>query len=123
MDLIRRLARFGLVTCLLLVTVGSLLPGGVAPPHPMNGLVVHALAYGVLGVGASLASETRSALLAALIFVWSVLIELAQGLLVPGRDGNPFDVAANAFGVMAGYLLARSALRRAMRSSSSASSM
>ena len=72
--------------------------------------VVHVVLFGLL------AATTRwrfGPLTAALVAVaaYAPVSELVQGLLLPTRSGDPWDVVADLLGVAAGWLLAHRLLR------------
>lgn len=71
--------------------------------------LLHVLAFcGIVGWFASLLERKRwgSLLLCALLY--GVLVEIAQWLMPFGRNADPFDVVADAAGMVLGLLAARS---------------
>lgn len=101
------------VLMLAAVAVGSLLPAGDLPPLPLfpqADKFEHLLGYAVLGGwGALLFSRTRSLVGVAIALVaYGIAIEIAQALFTIDRQAEVLDAVADAVGVAAGLLLARS---------------
>lgn len=89
------------------VVVGSLVPAGVDVPGAQGDKVVHAFAYAALMFWFSqIYSEHRTRLLVAFaLAMMGVLIEYAQGY-TGYRTFDYADMAANAVGVLLGWLAA-----------------
>lgn len=73
---------------------------------PFADKVVHALVFG-MPVALAGWARLRWVWVAALMAVHAPVSEIVQGLALPTRSGDPFDVAADLIGVVLGALVAR----------------
>ena len=89
--------------------------GGGPPPFPAADKVVHAAIFAAPVLLAILAG-LRSAPVVAVFAVHAPLSEFVQYALLPHRDGDGWDAAADLVGVGLGWLLALLALRGPTRS-------
>ena len=104
---IGRLAKLGFWACLAVVVVGSLLPGPQAPgPVMLSDKVIHLMGYGALALCAGLGWPHRMASSGLGLVALGIVLEIAQGTLIPGRALEVMDAAANATGVALGLGLA-----------------
>ncbi len=85
--------------------------GDGAAPFPHSDKLVHAALFALLAATARWRFGPRPAVLAAVV-TYAPLSELAQGALLPGRDGNAYDGLADLVGVALGWVLAGRSLRR-----------
>lgn len=96
------------------VTTGSLLPAQDVPRFPLPGgdKLQHAIGYAWLASGAVMLFATSRARAVAAVGLWLLggAIELAQGALTASRAADPWDLLANAAGILAGLPLARTRL-------------
>ena len=100
----RRAWRAGFAVCLVVVTVGTLLPGDAMPPNMgVDDKSQHLISYAVLALTAclSLRSWPAMGLAAGLLVMHGGLIELLQSF-VPGRWPEGADVLADGLGVALG---------------------
>jgi len=104
----RLIFRVAFLATLVAVTWYSWLPSEKTPQVDMSDKVTHALAYGALcaiGMLAFTNGRHRLYLVPALV-AWGAMVEFGQRL-VPGRSFELADMAANALGVAAMYVLGR----------------
>ncbi len=95
----------------LAIVAALSIPGENLPELPPIGFdkLIHVGIFAVFGwlwmaaLDAPLRVRTRRVLAAGLLF--AALSEVYQGTLIPGRIGDPFDVVANALGLLAAVLL------------------
>ena len=87
----------------LAVALVALLPNA-KPPGDGVDLWLHALTFSGLTI-ITVGAFGRLLAAAAIVFAFSVLIEVAQ-LYIPGRSGTLDDIAANALGVAAAVVIA-----------------
>ncbi len=104
---------FGVLIALL-VAVVCLMPGGELPDLPgVSDKVEHFVAFMLLSFWFSSILVRRDLVwMALLVLAFGVLIEVAQEMMRWGRDGEVLDVAADAGGIVAGWLLALTPLGR-----------
>ncbi len=105
---------FGLwLGAIAVVVVACLLPGTELPKVPVNDKVEHALAFFALSVAAvQLFLRGKPLAIVALgLLALGGAIELAQALLTTSREMEAADFIADAIGIGAGLLLARTPLR------------
>lgn len=90
---------------IILVIFLSLIPSAAIGGAMPSDKLAHFLAYGVMGVLASLSvkSISKKVLLFILIIGLGILLELLQ-FYIPGRSASLFDIIANTLGAVAGYL-------------------
>ena len=91
------------------VAVGSLLPESAIPFKRLpSDKVLHFWGYFVAAALAPFAFERvrASVLIAAALIGLGIAIEYAQRAMSMGRSWDPYDIAANAVGVVAGLMLA-----------------
>lgn len=98
------------------IALATLRPGGLGPTNnhlclicgPAGGVdaVLNVLLFVPLGFGLALA-HVRPARTASLVLAFTLLIELLQLHIVPGRDASVGDIIANSLGGGAGYLTGR----------------
>ncbi len=97
----------------LIVIIGSLLPGGSAPLHALSLLhvsdkVQHFLAYAALAcLPAWMASRPPALRLGCGLLALGILLELLQSL-IPGRTCDFWDGLSDAGGILTGLLLGAS---------------
>ncbi|MCW2680283.1 MAG: hypothetical protein JWM62_1684 [Frankiales bacterium] len=75
-------------------------------PFDGSDKVVHLLLFGLLAATTRWRFGPATAGLVA-VAAYAPVSELVQGLLLPTRSGDPWDVLADLLGVAAGWLLAR----------------
>src|SRR6266852_4876989 len=97
--------------CVLVVIIGSLLPGNSIPIQTLgrlhiNDKVQHALAYAVLALLPVLHEQRRNsvALLLLVAVAMGILLELGQ-LYSPGRSFDTYDMLADVAGIMVGVAI------------------
>ena len=106
----RVVAGFAVLMTLFLALVVVQLVVLYAPRTPSGGgllhadKVVHALVFGAVLVAARRCALPRLPVAAALL-VHAVVSELVQHHLLPGRSGDPLDLAADAAGVLLAALV------------------
>ena len=90
------------VAILFLSLYLSLTPVVKTVPLLFNDKLVHMVSYFVLMLTFDFSVKSGESIIAKAIFVflYSCAIEYAQGF-VPGRDVSPWDIAANAAGIIA----------------------
>lgn len=99
---------FGSALGLVLVIWFSLRPGGVAIGWVHADKVNHALGYLLLSLWfLGLAARDRAWRVVVACIGIGILMELLQGWLTSTRLADPWDMLANAGGVVSGLLLAR----------------
>jgi VanZ family protein len=87
------------------IAVGSLLPGTYVAEIPVRDKVLHALAYFTLMLWfAGIFRRERHWMVAALVFSFGLLLDLAQSL-TESRSFELADVAADAGGILAAFAL------------------
>lgn len=110
----RVIFRVAFPAALAAVTWYSWLPSDKTPKMSISDKVTHAVAYGglcAIGLLAFTNGRHRLFLVPALV-AWGAMVEFGQRF-VPGRSFELADMAANALGVAAMYLLGRALQRRA----------
>jgi len=89
----------------VLVTVGSVIPGAVMDELAPSDKLMHGFAYFLLMIWfAGLYTKQRHAVIALLLIAFGSLLEIVQSRL-PYRFFDPMDLLANATGVALGLLL------------------
>jgi len=78
--------------------------GDGAAPFPQSDKLVHLSLFAVLAGTARWRFGARTAVLLA-VCAYAPLSEVVQAVLLPGRDGDPLDAAADLLGVALGWLL------------------
>lgn len=98
---------FGWVAFLLAVAVQLVVlyspDSGGTPPFPHADKVVHVAVFALVG-GAGLLAGIRPRPLLVALLAHAVLSELVQAVVLAGRTGSGWDVAADALGAVAGVL-------------------
>ena len=90
---------------LIVVAVGSVMPGGVMPERAVDDKVVHAFSYFLLMIWfAGLYTRQRYAIIALMLLGFGAVLELVQARL-PYRFFDPRDLLANAAGIVLGLSL------------------
>ncbi|MFZ5670228.1 MAG: VanZ family protein [Pseudomonadota bacterium] len=108
-----RIAAFALACAV--VAWASLAPARSLPSADVSDKIEHAGAYFVLAALAAWAwPRQRLTKLGAWLFAAGVGVEVLQGLMALGRQGDPADALANSAGIALG-LLAALAIREANR--------
>ena len=104
----------GWVALLVLVATGSLMPSSGLPGIAFPGAdkLQHGAGYALMSAYAVMLFATRRVrwTAAAGLLAFGIAIELAQGAFTADRNPELGDVAANAAGIAAGLLLARTHL-------------
>ena len=90
-----------------LATLGSLLPSQKLPEIGASDKLEHMAAYALMALWFSgIYPRSRYVWIGVGLFVFGVVIELAQGAMGLGRQGELHDLAANATGIAAGLIVA-----------------
>ena len=95
---------FGVVAVLSLVVLFAPSGDGAAP-FPQSDKLVHATLFLLLAWSARRCFGAGLPVLLA-VAAYAPLSEVLQGVLLPDRDGNAYDVLADLVGTAAGWLLA-----------------
>lgn len=104
---LRRLWVAAIVALVALIVVGSLTPGPVVPSRGISDKVTHMTAYfalALLGSGIVAPSRLWRAMLRC--FLLGAALEVAQALFTEHRVADLRDLAANATGIAAAWLIA-----------------
>ncbi len=105
--MIRTLSRLAFYVGLLLVVILSLIPHDVMPPMGVSDKANHVAAYTALALagGVGFRGLRWLMLVAAGLLLLGASLELAQSLL-PDHVASPYDLLADAIGIVLGALLA-----------------
>lgn len=106
---IKRYWRFITLLVLTAISIFSLTPLAVLPPTPGTDKTHHFIAYATLMLPTALRKPKHLPLISLFFIAWSGAIELIQPYV--NRYGELQDLAANAGGLICGWLIAK-ALRR-----------
>lgn len=104
---LRRLWIAAIVVLVALIVVTSLSPQPMVPSESMSDKTAHFLAYfslALLGSGIAAPASLWRAMLKC--FLLGATLELAQALLTDNRVADLADLAANAAGILAAWLIA-----------------
>ena len=104
---LRRLWIAAIVVLVALIVVASLSPRPMVPSESMSDKTAHFLAYfslALLGSGIAAPASLWRAMLRC--FLLGAALELAQALLTDNRVADLADLAANAAGILAAWLIA-----------------
>lgn len=97
------LARGGFVAALVVVFILAMIPLSAVPMVvSFQDKIEHALAFAALMLIGWTGWPTRSGRIAAGLLAYGVLIELCQHTLTTNRVGDPWDVVADAVGIVIG---------------------
>lgn len=113
------LPRIGATAWATAILAGSVIPGLElpSPTFTFQDKLVHAVAYAVLAALCTLSIPRLRHLPAALTSIslamtYGTLLEIIQGLFIPGRSFDLLDIAANAVGsVIGAVIITRGGLR------------
>ena len=107
---VRRFARVSLALCLVIITVGSLVPPSLADlaAAGINDKTAHLAGYAGTMLCAAFAVSRRRARWAWGLFLlgYGALMEWGQAAMALGRDASLADMAANGAGVFTGAVCA-----------------
>ena len=106
------LARIGAAVWATAILVGSVMPSLElpSPTFTFQDKLVHAVAYAVLAALCTLSIPRLRRIPAALrsivlAMTYGILLEIIQGLFIPGRSFDLLDIAANAVGAVLGAVI------------------